>query len=56
MAIPAMEMILPQTSGSNTPAFLAKLWKMVNNPEIGELGHNNKRTLRSQRRLNISLL
>ena len=36
MAIPAMEMILPQTSGGNTPAFLAKLWKMVNNPEIGE--------------------
>ena len=36
MAIPAMEMILPQASGGNTPAFLAKLWKMVNNPEIGE--------------------
>ena len=35
MAIPAMEMILPQSSGGNIPAFLAKLWKMVNNPEIG---------------------
>ena len=46
MAIPAMEMILPQTSGGNTPAFLAKLWKMVNNPEIGELGHMC--TLRSE--------
>ena len=27
MAIPAMEMILPQSSGGNIPAFLAKLWK-----------------------------
>ena len=36
MAIPAMEMILPQSSGGNIPAFLAKLWKMVNNPEIGK--------------------
>ena len=35
MTIPAMEMILPQGSSGNTPAFLAKLWKMVNNPEIG---------------------
>ena len=33
--IPAMEMILTQPSGGNVPAFLAKLWKMVNNPEIG---------------------
>ena len=37
MAIPAMEMILPQTAGGNIPAFLAKLWKMVNNPEIGNI-------------------
>jgi len=37
MAIPAMEMILPQSSGGNIPAFLAKLWKMVNNPEIDHL-------------------
>ena len=39
MAIPAMEMILPQSSGGNIPAFLAKLWKMVNNPEIGTYLH-----------------
>ena len=32
-----MEMILTQPSGGNVPAFLAKLWKMVNNPEIGQL-------------------
>merc|ERR1719430_1482504 len=35
--VPAMEMILPQPSGGNVPAFLAKLWKMVNNPEIAHL-------------------
>ena len=34
--VPAMEMLLPQASGGNVPAFLAKLWKMVNNPEIGQ--------------------
>ena len=35
--IPDMEMILPQTSGGgNVPAFLAKLWKMLNNPDIGK--------------------
>ena len=40
--VPAMEMILPQPSGGNVPAFLAKLWKMVNNPEIGEKTLKNK--------------
>jgi len=36
--IPDMEMILPQTSGGgNVPAFLAKLWKMLNNPDIAHL-------------------
>ena len=33
--ITAMEMIMPQPSGGNVPGFLAKLWKMVNNPKIG---------------------
>ena len=36
MTIPAMDMILPQGSAGNIPAFLAKLWKMVNNPDIGK--------------------
>jgi len=36
MALPAMDMILPQSSNGSIPAFLAKLWKMVNNPEIGK--------------------
>ena len=36
MTIPAMEMILPQGSSGNIPAFLAKLWKMVNNHDIGK--------------------
>ena len=36
MTIPAMEMILPQGSTGNIPAFLAKLWKMVNNQDIGK--------------------
>jgi len=37
MTIPAMDMILPQGSAGNIPAFLAKLWKMVNNPDIDHL-------------------
>ena len=37
MTIPAMEMILPQGSSGNTPAFLAKLWKMVNAPDVDHL-------------------
>lgn len=31
--MPVMEIILPPQSSGNVPAFLAKLWKMVDNPE-----------------------
>jgi hypothetical protein len=31
--IPVMEIIMPQHSAGNVPAFLAKLWKIVDNPE-----------------------
>jgi len=30
---PIMEIIMPQSASTNVPAFLAKLWKMVDNPE-----------------------
>ena len=33
--LPEMEIIMPQQSLGNVPAFLAKLWKMVDNPETG---------------------
>ena len=36
--LPVIEITLPAqipTSGGNVPAFLAKLWKMVNNPDAG---------------------
>ena len=35
--LPVMEIIMPQQPGGNVPAFLAKLWKMVDNPDTGEL-------------------
>jgi len=31
--LPVMEIIMPQQATGNVPAFLAKLWKMVDNPE-----------------------
>ncbi|XP_023327845.1 heat shock factor protein [Eurytemora carolleeae] len=31
--IPVMEIVMPQQSSGNVPAFLAKLWKIVDNPE-----------------------
>ena len=37
--LPVIEITLPAqipTSGGNVPAFLAKLWKMVNNPDAGK--------------------
>ena len=34
--LPVMEIIMPQQPGGNVPAFLAKLWKMVDNPDTGE--------------------
>jgi len=36
-SLPVMELILPQPTGGNVPAFLSKLWKMVNNPEFGNI-------------------
>ena len=33
--LPEMEIIMPQQALGNVPAFLAKLWKMVDNPETG---------------------
>ena len=33
--IPVMEIVMPQQSSGNVPAFLAKLWKIVDNPETG---------------------
>jgi len=36
-SLPVMELILPQPTGGNVPAFLSKLWKMVNNPEFANL-------------------
>jgi len=35
--LPEMEIIMPQQALGNVPAFLAKLWKMVDNPETDEL-------------------
>jgi len=35
--LPEMEIIMPQQSLGNVPAFLAKLWKMVDNPETDDL-------------------
>jgi len=32
-----MEIIMPQQPGGNVPAFLAKLWKMVDNPDTDSL-------------------
>ena len=32
-----MEIIMPQQPTGNVPAFLAKLWKMVDNPETDAL-------------------
>ena len=33
---PVVEIVLPQPPvANNVPAFLAKLWKMVNNPDAG---------------------
>ena len=35
---PVVEIVLPQPPvANNVPAFLAKLWKMVNNPDAGLL-------------------
>ena len=34
--LPVIEITLPpQIQGGNVPAFLAKLWKMVDNPDAG---------------------
>ena len=38
--LPVIEIQLPaqdSSTGGNVPAFLAKLWKMVNNPDTGEI-------------------
>jgi len=35
--LPVMEIIMPQQPTGNVPAFLAKLWKMVDNPETDSL-------------------
>eukprot|EP00092_Neocalanus_flemingeri_P022341 GFUD01024230.1.p1 GENE.GFUD01024230.1~~GFUD01024230.1.p1 ORF type:complete len:448 (+),score=132.43 GFUD01024230.1:47-1345(+) len=35
--MPVVEIIMPQQSGGNVPAFLAKLWKMVDNPDTDSL-------------------
>ena len=35
--LPVMEIIMPQQASGNVPAFLAKLWKMVDNPDTGNL-------------------
>lgn len=35
--LPVMEIIMPQQPTGNVPAFLAKLWKMVDNPETDAL-------------------
>ena len=35
--LPVMEIIMPQNPTGNVPAFLAKLWKMVDNPETDVL-------------------
>ena len=33
--LPVIEIALPVQTGGNVPAFLAKLWKMVDNPDAG---------------------
>ena len=44
--LPVMEIIMPQQTGGNVPAFLAKLWKMVDNPDTGAwINHKNKPNL-----------
>merc|ERR1719357_272632 len=35
--MPVIEITMPQQAIGNVPAFLAKLWKMVDNPETDEL-------------------
>ena len=42
--LPVIEIVLPGANsqsqlGGNVPAFLAKLWKMVNNPDTGNQLH-----------------
>ena len=34
--LPVIEIALPVQTGGNVPAFLAKLWKMVDNPDAGD--------------------
>ena len=34
--LPVMEIIMPQQPTGNVPAFLAKLWKMVENQDTGK--------------------
>jgi len=43
--LPVMEIIMPQQSGGNVPAFLAKLWKMVDNPDTGDQKQNKNANL-----------
>ena len=35
--LPVIEIALPAQPGGSVPAFLAKLWKMVDNPETNSL-------------------
>ena len=58
--LPVMEIIMPQQPTGNVPAFLAKLWKMVDNPETDALiGWSDEGTsflIRSDFSLDIWLL
>ena len=55
-----MEIIMPQQPTGNVPAFLAKLWKMVDNPETDALiGWSEEGTsflIRSQLLITLLLL
>ena len=35
--MPLVEILVPSHPATNVPAFLAKLWKMVDNPDTGGL-------------------
>ena len=58
--LPVMEIIMPQQPTGNVPAFLAKLWKMVDNPETDALiGWSEEGTsflIRSQLLITLLLL
>ena len=46
--LPVIEITLPpQIQGGNVPAFLAKLWKMVDNPDAGKAGFSESDELKN---------